>query len=146
MSYIKYLQVLTAKAVWNFLFLIVILKLFKDNKERFIKDIGLMTPKRFNIYIKPLSWNTQHKTRLELNAEIIARTKDIQDVWNFHLLIQEGLLWLKVIIYLIWASLTEHVYSVTSGGKQLLFSLSWKKALTETFLHLDFFLFCLQTF
>ena len=28
MSYIEYLQVLTAKAVWNFLFLIVIFKLF----------------------------------------------------------------------------------------------------------------------
>ena len=28
MSYIKYLQVLTAKAVWNFLSLIVIFKLF----------------------------------------------------------------------------------------------------------------------
>ena len=27
-SYIEYLQVLTAKAVWNFLFLIVIFKLF----------------------------------------------------------------------------------------------------------------------
>ena len=28
MSYSEYLQVLTAKAVWNFLFLIVIFKLF----------------------------------------------------------------------------------------------------------------------
>ena len=54
---------------------------------KIIKDIGLMTPRRFNIYIKPLSWNTQHKNKLELNAEIIARTKDIQDVWNFHLFV-----------------------------------------------------------
>ena len=45
-----------------------------------------MTPRRFNIYIKPLWWNTQHKDKLELHADIIARTKDIQDVWNFHLL------------------------------------------------------------
>ena len=44
-----------------------------------------MTPRRFNIYIKRLSWNTQQKNKLELNAEIIARIKDIQDVWNFHL-------------------------------------------------------------
>ena len=44
-----------------------------------------MTPRRFHIYIKRLSWNTQQKNKLELNAEIIARTKDIQDVWNFHL-------------------------------------------------------------
>ena len=36
-----------------------------------------MTPKRFNIYIKPLSWNTQHKNKLKLNVEIIAQTKDI---------------------------------------------------------------------
>ena len=56
-----------------------------------------MTPIRFNIYIKPLSWNTQHKNKLELNAEIIARTKGIQDKWNFHLFVQEGLLWLKVL-------------------------------------------------
>ena len=44
-----------------------------------------MTPRRFNTSIKPLSWNTQHKDKLELNAEIVAQTKDIQDVWNFHL-------------------------------------------------------------
>ena len=31
MSYIEYLQVLTAKAVWNFLFLIVIFKLFRGS-------------------------------------------------------------------------------------------------------------------
>ena len=49
-----------------------------------MKDTGLMTPNRFNIYVKPLSWNTQRKNKLELNEEIIARTKDIdQDVWNF---------------------------------------------------------------
>ena len=43
-----------------------------------------MTPNRFNIYVKPLSWNSQRKNKLELNEEIIARTKDIdQDVWNF---------------------------------------------------------------
>ena len=57
-----------------------------------------MTPRRFNIYLKLLSWNTQHKNKLELNAEIIARTKGIQDEWNFHLFIQEGLLWLKVLL------------------------------------------------
>ena len=45
MSYIEYLQVLTAKAVWNFLFLIV----------KMIKGTELMTPRRFNIYIKPFS-------------------------------------------------------------------------------------------
>ena len=50
-----------------------------------IKEKGLMTPTSFNIYIKHFSWNTQHKNKLELNAEIIARTKDIQDVWNFYL-------------------------------------------------------------
>ena len=39
-----------------------------------------MTPKRFNIYVKPFSCNT-HKNKLELNAEIIARTRGIhQDV------------------------------------------------------------------
>ena len=43
-----------------------------------------MTPRRFNIYIKPLSWTTQRKNKLELNAEIIARIKDIQDISNFH--------------------------------------------------------------
>ena len=32
----------------------------------------------------------QHKNKLELNAEIIAQTKD-KDVWNFHLFVQEGL-------------------------------------------------------
>ena len=42
MSYIKYFQVAT-KMVWNFLFLIVIFELFQD--------IGLMTPRRFNINI-----------------------------------------------------------------------------------------------
>ena len=47
-----------------------------------IKDIGLMTPMLFNINLKPLSLNTQHK----FNAEIIAWTKDFQDVCNFHLL------------------------------------------------------------
>ena len=45
MSYIEYLQVLTAKAVSNFLFLIV----------EMIKGTELMTPRRFNIYIKPFS-------------------------------------------------------------------------------------------
>ena len=55
MSYIEYLQVLTAKAVSNFLFLIV----------EMIKGTELMTPRRFNIYIKPFSWNTQHKSKLE---------------------------------------------------------------------------------
>ena len=41
-----------------------------------MKDTGL----------KPLSWNTQRKNILELNEEIIAQTKDIdQDVWNFYL-------------------------------------------------------------
>ena len=39
-----------------------------------------MTPRRFNIYLKPLSRNTQHKNKSELNAVIIAQTKDIQDV------------------------------------------------------------------
>ena len=39
-----------------------------------------MTPRRFNIYLRFLSWNTQHENKLELNAEIIAQTKDIQDV------------------------------------------------------------------
>ena len=38
-----------------------------------------MTPRRFNIYIKPLSWKTHHKTNLELNVEIIAPIKDILD-------------------------------------------------------------------
>ena len=41
-----------------------------------------MTPRRFNIYIKPLSENTQHKSKLELNAEIIARAKAIHDAGN----------------------------------------------------------------
>ena len=30
-----------------------------------IKGTGLMTPRRFNIYVKPFSWNIQHKTKLE---------------------------------------------------------------------------------
>ena len=54
MSYIEYLQVLTAKVVWNFLFLTVIFKV--------IKDIGLMTPKRFNIYMKPIFRETHSIT------------------------------------------------------------------------------------
>ena len=45
-----------------------------------IKDTGLMTPRRFNI--KPLSENTQPKSKLELNAEIIARAKAIHDAGN----------------------------------------------------------------
>ena len=85
--------------------------------------MGFMTPRRFNIDIKSLSWKTQHKSKvsplstnpekwsntlkqivgklpticlsvfdhfmnlalkgLELNADIIAWTKDIQ--WNFQL-------------------------------------------------------------
>ena len=63
---------MTAKAIWNFF-------IFKGI-GKVIKGIGLMTPRRFNIYIKRLSLNTQHKNKLELSAEIIARTKDIQDV------------------------------------------------------------------
>ena len=39
-----------------------------------------MTRRRFNIYLRPLSWNTQHENKLELNEEIIAQTKDVQDV------------------------------------------------------------------
>ena len=39
-----------------------------------------MTPRRFNIYLKPLSWNTQHNNKLELNTETIAQTEEIQDV------------------------------------------------------------------
>ena len=54
MSYIENLQVLTAKAVWNFLFLTVIFKL--------IKDIGLMPPRRFNIYMKPIFRETHSIT------------------------------------------------------------------------------------
>ena len=44
-----------------------------------------MTPRTFNINIWDLFRETQHKNKLKLNAEIIARTQDIQDVWNFHL-------------------------------------------------------------
>ena len=56
-----------------------------------------MAPRRFNIYIKPLSWNTQHKSKLELSAEIIARTKDIQHSTCIKFsFVQDGLLWLKV--------------------------------------------------
>ena len=54
-----------------------------------------MTPRRFNIYIRPLSWNTR-KNKLELNAEIIARNKDISRCMKFSF-VQEGLLWLKVL-------------------------------------------------
>ena len=50
-----------------------------------IKGTSLMTPRRFNIYIKLFSWNIQYKDKLELNAEIIDQTKDIQDVRNFNL-------------------------------------------------------------
>ena len=39
-----------------------------------------MTSRRFNIYLKPLSWNTQHNNKLELNTETIAQTEEIQDV------------------------------------------------------------------
>ena len=52
MSYIEYLQVLTAKVVWNFLFLIVI---FQLSILKMIKGEGLMTPRRLNIYIKHFS-------------------------------------------------------------------------------------------
>ena len=38
MCYIEYLQVFTAKAVWNFLFLIVMLNYFKDNKVHTFYD------------------------------------------------------------------------------------------------------------
>ena len=57
-----------------------------------------MTPRRFNIYLKPLSWNTQHNNKLELNTETIAQTEEIQDVWNCHLFVQEGLVWPKVLL------------------------------------------------
>ena len=33
---------------------------------------------------------TQQKNKLELNVETIARTQDIQDVWNFHLFSYSG--------------------------------------------------------
>ena len=52
---------------------------------------GLMTPRQFNIYKKPFSWKRKKKTKhknkkkLALNAEIIAGTKDIKHVYNFHL-------------------------------------------------------------
>ena len=62
MSYIEYLQVLTAKVVWNFLFLIVI---FQLSILKMIKGEGLMTPRRLNIYIKHFSWNTKPKNKLE---------------------------------------------------------------------------------
>ena len=78
------------KSGFEFLILDCILKI--------IKEIGSMTPRRFKIYLKPLSWNTQPKNKLKVNAEIIAQTKDIQDVWNFHLFVQEGLVWLKVLL------------------------------------------------
>ena len=42
-----------------------------------------MAPRKFNIYIKSFSWNTQHKKNY--NAVIIAQTKNMQHVWNFHL-------------------------------------------------------------
>ena len=32
--------------------------------------MDFMTPRRFNIYIKPLSWNTRHKNKLELTLEL----------------------------------------------------------------------------
>ena len=51
MSYIEYLQVFDSKSDLEFLILdckiYIILKI--------IKDIGFMTPRRFNIYIKSLS-------------------------------------------------------------------------------------------
>ena len=59
------------KRGFEFLILDCILKI--------IKEIGSMTPRRFKIYLKPLSWNTQPKNKLKVNAEIIAQTKDIQD-------------------------------------------------------------------
>ena len=51
-----------------------------------IKGTGLVTPRRFSIYIKRFSENTQHKNKLELNGEFMARIKDIQDLPNFYLL------------------------------------------------------------
>ena len=60
------------KSGFEFLILDYILKI--------IKEIGSMTPRRFKIYLKPLSWNTQPKNKLKVNAEFIAQTKDIQDV------------------------------------------------------------------
>ena len=53
--YLKYLQALIAKAVWNFLFLIVIFKLLI---LKMIKGTGLMTPRRFNIFRKTHSLRT----------------------------------------------------------------------------------------
>ena len=53
--YLKYLQALIAKAVWNFLFLIVIFKLLI---LKMIKGTGLMTPRRLNIFRKTHSLRT----------------------------------------------------------------------------------------
>ena len=53
--YLKYLQALIAKAVWNFLFLIVI---FKLSILKMIKGTGLMTLRRFNIFRKTHSLRT----------------------------------------------------------------------------------------
>ena len=53
--YLKYLQALIAKAVWNFLFLIVIFKLLILTM---IKGTGLMTPRRLNIFRKTHSLRT----------------------------------------------------------------------------------------
>ena len=62
MSYVEYFQVLTAKVVWNFLFLIAI---FQLSILKMIMGEGLMTPRRLNIYIKHFSWNTKPKNKLE---------------------------------------------------------------------------------
>ena len=78
MSYIEYLQILTAKAIWNFLINIVI---FKLSIFKMIKGTGLMTPRRFNIYMKPFQFLVKHIAQEQIrNAEIIARTQDIKDV------------------------------------------------------------------
>ena len=160
-----------------------------------------MTPNRFNIYVKPLSWNTQRKNKLELNEEIIARTKDIdQDVWNFFIcsgrsfmakttflqgninlqntpnlslsnhipemsysirdtyilyrlverVIQNICIFYRIYLYYVLCiriiCIMYYVLYVMYLYRIYLFSLSWERALTQTFLRLDFFLFCLQTF
>ena len=53
--YLNYLQVLIAKAVWNFLFWIVIFKLLILKMR---KETGLMTPRRFNIFRETHSLRT----------------------------------------------------------------------------------------
>ena len=62
MSYIVQLHVFDSKSDMEFLILDFNIEIFLKIK----KDIGFMTPRWFNIYIKPLLSNTQEKKKVRI--------------------------------------------------------------------------------